>query len=69
MDQNNWKQKILAIGGLAGAIIGLATAYLLIRTAEENDGGPPKINTKDAIRVALAIIGAARGIASLGEGK
>ncbi|MCA9940393.1 MAG: hypothetical protein KC418_17265 [Anaerolineales bacterium] len=66
---NNWKQKFLIIGALAGAFIGLATTYLLIRTAEENGGGPPRIDTKDAIKVAVATIGAVRGIASLGEGK
>ncbi len=67
--ENNWKQKTLILGGLLGTIIGLATAYLLIRTAEEKGDGPPKIETKDAIKVAVATIGAVRGIASLGERK
>ncbi len=67
--ENKWKQKTLILGGLIGAAIGLITAYLLIRTAEERGDGPPKIETKDAIKVAVATIGAVRGIASLGEGK
>lgn len=67
--ENNWKQKALIIGGVLGGTLGLFTAYLLIRTAEEKGNGPPKIETTDAIKIAIATIGAVRGIASLGEGK
>ena len=36
---NNWKPKVLLIGTLLGALVGLGTAYLLARTAEENQEG------------------------------
>jgi hypothetical protein len=61
----NWKVKILLIGAALGALIGLGTAYLLARTAEENDEGPPKIKTGDALKAGINIIGVMRGIASL----
>lgn len=61
----NWKVKILLIGTALGALIGLGTAYLLARTAEENDEGPPKIKTGDALKAGINIIGVMRGIASL----
>ena len=61
----NWKIKTILIGTLLGALIGLATAYLLARTAEENQDGPPKIKTGDALKAGVNIIGVVRGIAAL----
>jgi formate/nitrite transporter FocA (FNT family) len=65
---SNWKTKILLAGAIAGAVIGLGTAYLMVRTAEENNtNGLPAISTKDALKVGVSIIGVARGIADLGR--
>jgi hypothetical protein len=64
---NNWKTKFLVIGGLLGALTGLGTAYLLARAAEEKGDGPPQITTGDAIKMAVGVIGVARGIAALGD--
>ena len=64
---DNWKTKFLVIGAVLGAITGLGTAYLLARSAEEKGGGPPEISTGDAIKMAVGVIGVARGIASLGD--
>ena len=62
---HNWKTKVLIIGTAIGALVGLGTAYLLARTAEENNDGPPKIKTGDALKVGVNVIGVMRGIASL----
>jgi len=64
----NWKVKMLIIGALAGAVVGLGTAYLMARTSEENRGGPPEIKTTDALRIGINAIGLIRGIAALGDG-
>lgn len=64
---NTWKNKALLIGALLGALLGLSTAYLLTRTADERGGQPPQISTGDAIKTAIGIIGVVRGIASLGD--
>lgn len=64
----NWKIKMLFIGTLAGALVGLGTAYLMARTSEENNGGPPEIKTTDALRIGINAIGLIRGIAALGDG-
>jgi hypothetical protein len=69
MQESNWKQRLLIIGVAGGALIGALTAYLLIRTAEDSGGGPPEIPTRDALKVAVATVGAVRGIASLGDRK
>ena len=52
-----------------GALLGLATAYLMVRTAEENKGGPPTVNTVDALKASIGVIGIIRSIAALGDGK
>lgn len=67
-DVDNWKTKTLILGAVLGALLGLGSAYLLVRTAEES-GRRPEVSTGDAIRTGIAIIGLVRGVASLGEGK
>ena len=62
---NSWKTKILLIGAGLGALVGLGTAYLLARTAEENHDGPPQIKTGDALKIGVNVIGVMRGIAAL----
>lgn len=64
---DNWRMKALIIGALIGALIGVGTAYLLARTADESGGGPPQISTGDAIKSAIGVVGLVRGIASLGD--
>lgn len=68
MEQNqSWRPKFLLVGAVVGAVVGLGTAYLLARTAEENRGGPPQINTGDAVKAAVGVLGMMRGIAALGD--
>jgi len=64
---NSWKTKTYIIGAVAGALIGLATAFLLARSSDERSGGPPKVSTIDALKVGVGVIGLVRGIASLGD--
>ncbi len=66
---NNWKTKVLLVGAIIGAVAGVGAAYLMIRTAEENQGGPPEVKTTDALKAALNVIGLVRGIAALGNPK
>lgn len=69
MEDNSWKKQFLVIGALAGAVVGVGTAYLMIRTAEENESGPPQITTGDALKTSLNVIGIVRAIAALGNGR
>lgn len=62
-----WQTRVLLVGTVVGALIGAATAYLMIRTAEEKQSGPPKITTGDAVKSVVGVIGVMRGIASLGN--
>lgn len=69
MEGNNWKTKLIVGSSVLGALAGLGTAYLMIRTAEEYDGNPPEIKTSDAVRVVINVIGLIRGVAALGRPK
>jgi hypothetical protein len=69
MEGNNWKTKMIVGSVLLGALAGLGTAYLIIRTAEEYDGSPPEIKTTDAVRMIINVIGLVRGVAALGRPK
>jgi hypothetical protein len=65
--QENWQMKVLLTGGVVGAVIGLLTSWLLVRTSREVRGGPPAITTGDAIKVGVTTIGLVRAIAALGD--
>ena len=64
---SKWKTKTYIIGAVAGTLIGLGTAFLLVRSSDERVGGPPEVSTMDALKIIVGIIGLARGIASLGD--
>lgn len=66
-DEENWSMRVMVVGGALGALLGLATSYLLVRTSREVRGGPPAITTGDAIKVGITAIGLMRAIAALGD--
>jgi hypothetical protein len=63
----NWQTKVLITGGVLGAVLGVLTSWLLVRTSRETRGGPPAISTGDAIKVGITTIGLVRAIAALGD--
>jgi hypothetical protein len=67
--QQNWKTKFLVGGTLAGALVGLLTAFMLARAAEENGDGPPQIDTMDALKVGIGLFGTVRAVAALADKK
>ena len=66
-NDSSWKTKFLVGGAVMGALIGVATAYLLTRTSEEERGGPPQISATEALTLGISTIGLVRGIAQLGN--
>lgn len=62
-----WDTKTLLVGTALGAALGLATSWLMVRTARDTRGGPPHISTTDALKVGITTIGLMRAIAVLGE--
>jgi hypothetical protein len=67
MKDDNWSMRVMVVGGVLGALLGLTTSYLLVRTSREVHGGPPAITTGDAMKVGITAIGLMRAIAALGD--
>lgn len=72
MDDSNlkddWKPKVLIIGAVLGALVGLGAAYLLTQNPPE-DGSPPKISAGEGVKLGVLVMGLLRSVAQLGEGK
>jgi hypothetical protein len=62
-DQDNWKPKVLAIGAVLGAAVGVAATYLLIQHYGEDE--PPKIDLAEGIKIGVLVAGLLRSIATL----
>ncbi len=65
---DSWKAKTIAIGTLAGAILGAGVALLLIQRAEREDGRV-SMTTGDGLKLGITVIGLLRQIVNLGEGE
>ncbi len=67
MNQNgNWKVRTVLIGGTIGALLGIAAGLLFVRVTEES-GGPIKLSTGQAVKLAVSAIGVVRQASQLGS--
>ena len=64
-EKQSWKPQVLIISVVIGALLGLLTGFLFLRIAEES-GGPQKISTGKAIKLAVSAIGVVRQASLLG---
>ncbi len=67
-----WRQRILIIGGVLGAVIGVLSALFYIRAAEESnqEGETPEAPTAgDAVRLGLSLLTIMRTITEWGQRK
>jgi hypothetical protein len=64
--RDNWKGRVLLIGGVAGALTGLLAAYLLVRRAEQQ-GVAPQLEAGEGIRLGLLLLGLLRQVSMLTE--
>ena len=58
-----WRPRVMIIGGVLGALVGVAAAYLIIQRSEE--GKPPKMNVGEGVKLGVMVFGLLRSIASL----
>ncbi len=67
---SNWKTKLMLLGGVAGALIGVGAAYLYVRSVDAEQGGqalaPRPVKPTAAVSVGFAVLGLLRQIANLG---
>ena len=66
-DQENWKPRVLVIGAVLGALVGVGAAYLISQQAERS-GKKPEMSTGAGIRLGLLVLGLLRQVAALGDG-
>lgn len=69
-DENGWRMRTVFIGGIAGVIFGLISAYLYMRAAEEHiktHGEPPRAQNGELMGLALAGLAVVRQISELGR--
>jgi len=62
---DNWKPKVIFIGTTIGALIGLATAYLLISRVEEDE--KLEVTPAQGVKMGLAGLTFLRQITQLGD--
>ena len=65
----DWRTPIFVLGGVVGAVLGLLSAYLYVRTAEEEHGGhaPAIPKTGDALRLGASMLAIVRTITEWGR--
>ncbi len=60
---DNWKPKALLIGGVVGAAVGVAAAYLLVQRSK--DEGAPKVTVGEGVKIGVLVFGLLRSITNL----
>lgn len=66
------RKRVLILGGVAGALVGVGAAYLYLRSApveegEEGEEKLPDIKPADALKIGLGVLTTVRQIANLGQ--
>lgn len=66
-DSSNWKQQTYLVGGIAGLVFGVLSAYFFTRVSDEYElEDRPHISTMDALKLAVALLAIIRQITDLG---
>ncbi len=60
---DNWKPKALVIGGVVGAAVGVAAAYLLVQRSK--DGAVKKLTVGEGVKIGVLVFGLLRSITNL----
>lgn len=62
----NWRNKTMIIGAVAGLLIGLAGAYIVIQRSEQLDIRP-ELSAGDGVKIGLGVLGVLRLVADIAE--
>jgi hypothetical protein len=65
MEENsNWKKTVMILGGFGGLLVGLAAAWLFIRSHDEDSN--PRLTSGEGMKIGLGVVNFLRQIASGG---
>ncbi|MCH7587143.1 MAG: YtxH domain-containing protein [Chloroflexi bacterium] len=67
-EQSQGRVRIMVIGAVVGALVGLGAAYLLAQRANK-DGKELRLSTGEGMRLGMLILGMLRQVSRLGDGK
>lgn len=62
----NWRKKTFIIGAVAGVLIGLASAYIVIQRSEQLNE-EPKFTPGDGVKIGLGVLGVLRLVSEIAE--
>lgn len=65
--EEQWKSKVLLLGGVVGALTGLLGAYLLIQNAERQNA-TPELSAGEGVKLGVLVLGLLRQVSQLGTG-
>lgn len=65
VESENWQPRVLMVGAVLGALVGMGAAYLLIKSNERE--GPPQISAGEGVKLGVLVLGLLRSVSSLGE--
>jgi len=65
VENENWEPRVLLIGAVIGAVVGVGAAYLLIKSGEQE--GPPQISAGEGVKLGVLVLGLLRSVASLAD--
>ncbi len=68
----NWKTRVTLVGGFLGLLVGVASAFVYIRTVQSEQGGQekvqlPALKPTDVLPIIITAVGLLRTIAGLGS--
>jgi hypothetical protein len=66
-EETNWKAKTILVGGLIGALTGMAAAFIIVQQSE-SQGTRPNLGTGDGLRLGVKVMSLLRDVTRLGEG-
>lgn len=58
-----WRTKAMIVGGLVGAAVGVAAAYMLAQRSEDDQ--PPKMSVGEGVKLGVLVFGLLRSISNL----
>jgi hypothetical protein len=63
-DLKSWKKKVIVVGAIIGAIIGVIASRMLLAEAEETDNRQA-LTTQKGVKIGMLILGLLRQITNL----
>jgi hypothetical protein len=60
----NWKPRLLILGGVIGALVGVGSAYLLAQNVEKT-GERPRLSAQEGFRLLALIVATVRNVSNL----